>query len=119
MTKMTGEMNISMAGVTEILLAAERTEENLTFYRDKLQLLQKIDLERVEEVLGKMTGENKVLSMMPLHVLLGGLYTNFTLMWDPIMKLLEGYASTDRREDFWAVFYKKLVTAYVDIEEVM
>jgi len=123
LTKVTEERPMSMLGVLQTLLAAERLPENLASYREKVQQLQRIDIERLADFLMmEKDAENNdeiVLSSAPLQYLLGSLYTNFTLMWEPLMGLIAGYAGAMETNSFWNIFRKKLVAANADIVKLL
>jgi hypothetical protein len=49
-----------------------------------------------------------VLLKVPLYFLLGNLYINFQLLWEPTSKLIASYAQGMNISDFWEVFREKL-----------
>jgi len=109
------ENQISLLGVFESLLSAEQCAESLTSYKDKLNQLEKVDFARISRVLA----ENDFLSLAPVHYLLGLLYTNFTLMWSPVMDLLANYGNGMKRDIFWQVMGDKLKAADKDIVDMI
>lgn len=59
------------------------------------------------------------LSTAPLKYLLGILYTNFTLFWNPLMDLIGSYGNGMKRDLFWPVFSNGLAKADSDIQAVI
>ena len=55
------------------------------------------------------------LCRLPLNYLLGAMYTNFTLLWAPLQKLVAGYGNGLKRDLFWNVYAAKLRSASEDI----
>jgi hypothetical protein len=41
---------------------------------------------------------------VPLRYLIGVLYENFKLIWDPIIELIKSYANYMKMNEFWSVF---------------
>jgi len=113
--KVYDENQVSFLGVFECLLSSEKCMENLTSYKDKINQLEKVDYARISTVLT----ENGFLSLAPVHYLLGLLYTNFTLMWSPVMDLLANYGNGMKRDVFWDVMGDKLRTADKDIVDMI
>eukprot|EP00092_Neocalanus_flemingeri_P037576 GFUD01040911.1.p1 GENE.GFUD01040911.1~~GFUD01040911.1.p1 ORF type:complete len:2557 (+),score=666.17 GFUD01040911.1:40-7710(+) len=109
------ENQISLLGVFETLLSAEQCAESLTSYKDKLNQLEKVDYARIARVLA----ENDFLSLAPVHHLFGLLYTNFTLMWSPLMDLLANYGNGMKRDVFWEVMGDKLRAAEKDVLDMI
>jgi U3 small nucleolar RNA-associated protein 20 len=97
----------------ETLLEAERTPENLSSFKTKLNLLQRVDYERVAPTLK----HNAALARVPLNYLLGVLYTNFTLLWEPVARLVAGYGNGMPRDAFWPTFGGQLRRASADVRD--
>jgi hypothetical protein len=49
-----------------------------------------------------------VLLKVPLYFLLGNLYINFRLLWEPTSKLIASYAQGMDVTDFWEVYRQRL-----------
>jgi len=99
----------------DILLEAERTPENLASFKAKLNFLQRIDYERVAPTLRRLP--DTALLHLPLTYLLGALYTNFTLLWEPMCSLLAGYGNGMPRTAFWSTFGGQLRRAAQDVRD--
>ena len=67
-------------------------------YRDRLVRLQALDYHGPA-----VSHLNSRYQDCPLHYLLGNLYVNFSLLWDPIVQLVASYA-TKECEKYWPVF---------------
>jgi len=113
--KVYDENQISFLGVFQCMLNAEQCAENLSSYKDKLNQLEKVDYARISRVLA----ENEYLCLGPVYYLLGLLYTNFTLIWSPVMDLLANYGIGMKRDVFWEVMGDKLRAADEDIMKMI
>ena len=102
-------------GVVETLLEAAQTPENLSCFKSKLNLLQRIDYERIAPLLRALP--DPALAQVPLTYLLGALYTNFTLLWEPLAVLIAGYGNGMPRNTFWPTFGGQLRHAAADVRD--
>ncbi|XP_046606050.1 small subunit processome component 20 homolog [Neodiprion virginianus] len=84
---------------------AEAEPSTVHCYRDKLLPLQGLAFERI--LLSNF--DSKYLKF-PIYCLFGNLYVNFSLLWDPIMKLIASYAHK-QCDSFWPIFISKLESA--------
>ena len=109
------ECQMSLLDVFTHLLAAENTEDNLSSYKEKLNTLERIEYQRISML---FIGFD-FLSTAPLKYLLGILYTNFTLFWNPLMDLIGSYGNGMKRDLFWPVFSNGLAKADSDIQAVI
>ncbi len=121
-------------GVFEICLAAERTEANVHTYREKLVHLRKLDHELMRhqlyeptelydkvcalfslrffviDLMSKMFLDLRKLShrfacfQVALKYVIGCLYINFTLLWDPVIQLIKSHAVAMDRKVFWDIW---------------
>ncbi|XP_068083874.1 small subunit processome component 20 homolog [Anabrus simplex] len=96
-----------------ICLAAEIVEPTIGDYRDKLNQLQKLGYEALQMDLIQLVKYRK----MPLQYLLGVLYINFQLLWEPTIKLIVSHARGMQIDDFWEVFSNRLVLAAKQAKE--
>ena len=71
----------------------------MSCFKSKLNLLQRIDYERIAPLLRALP--DPALAQVPLTYLLGALYTNFTLLWEPLAVLIAGYGNGMPRNTFW------------------
>ena len=98
----------SILSITGTLLQVEQLSDSLTSYKDKLNMLERVEFRRIEEVLNRA---GPVLRLMPLRYMLGLLYTNFTLLWAPLSTLLATYGQGLARDEFWEVWCSQLKIA--------
>ena len=114
--KQISETQMSLMEVFNCLLHAENSPENLSSYKEKLNTLERIEFSRIS---GVFRDEFEFLNVAPLYYLLGLLYTNFTLLWAPVMELIGSYGNGLKMETFWPVFADKLVLADCNIQKVI
>ena len=100
--------HLSILSITSTLLQVEQLPDSLTSYKDKLNMLERVEFSRIEEVLDRA---GPVLRLLPLRYMLGLLYTNFTLLWAPLATLLATYGQGLAREEFWEVWCGQLKLA--------
>lgn len=90
-----------------LCLDAEVTEVTITNYRDKIQYLQKLSFETAQIFLVR----HPEYRMAPLYFILGSLYVNFQLLWEPLKTLISSYAISMPSTDFWPTFHAQLALA--------
>ncbi|CAH1799075.1 unnamed protein product [Owenia fusiformis] len=93
------DVPIATQNVFQICLSAELTIANIHTYRDKLKYLRKLEHGIVTNILPK--GPYK---LVPLRYLIGMLYVNFTMMWDPVIQLIKSHADGLDRMEFWGTW---------------
>lgn len=82
--------------VIDTCLRAELVPTTLSHYREKLLLLQKLEFCVAHEAL----------ELFPVRYLLGCLYENLSLLWQPILNLLEKFAMRfSKLSDFWNLIF--------------
>ncbi len=86
------EINSTKASIFNICFEAESVSADLHEYREKIKYLQNLDFSFVRQSIPLTTSGGLSFEYMPIHYLLGALYENFSLLWQPIQKLIEGYA---------------------------
>ncbi|KAF6203330.1 hypothetical protein GE061_003748 [Apolygus lucorum] len=87
----------------ELSYQAERTPLTITEYREKIKILQKLSCTNpsVSQAVANGSIDSKVL----LRYLLGSLYLNFKLIWEPLRSLVVSYSRTMALSEFWEVFH--------------
>uniref|UniRef100_A0A8C0GJE3 UTP20 small subunit processome component n=1 Tax=Chelonoidis abingdonii TaxID=106734 RepID=A0A8C0GJE3_CHEAB len=103
----TGELQ----SVFAILLQAELVPATVNDYREKLLHLRKLRHDMVQSAV-----PDGPLHEVPLQYLLGMLYINFSLLWDPIIELITSHANEMENKQFWKVYYEHLEKAAVYAE---
>lgn len=98
------ELNQQNCSLYEICYDIEIITPNVQNYREQIQLLEKMS---TEMQLYKSL-EATQCKLDPLKFLLGSLYQNFKLLWQPISYLIIGYAIELNSNEFWEIFKKKL-----------
>ncbi|XP_012255555.2 small subunit processome component 20 homolog [Athalia rosae] len=94
----------------ELPYSAEVEPATVHTYRDRLLQLQGLAYEST----ALRSLDEKYLKF-PLHYLLGNLYVNFSLLWDPTMKLIASYARK-QCDSFWPIFLSKLTNVTISDE---
>ncbi|XP_041354948.1 small subunit processome component 20 homolog [Gigantopelta aegis] len=90
--------------VFEICLAAERCPLSVYNYRDRLMHLQKLDHGLVQSCIPAGP-----FSKVPLLYLIGSVFLNFKLLWDPLRVLISSHAQGLEKSAFWEVYCEHLV----------
>lgn len=101
--KVTDE-NIEKWNVFSLCYKTESIESHVHTYRDQLQNLQKLSYDKTQGILCKDTE----FATVPLRYLLGTLYINFQLLWNPVVEIITSYANGMPILKFWDVFHKQL-----------
>ncbi|XP_067674264.1 small subunit processome component 20 homolog [Haliotis asinina] len=100
------EQDTEQLGVFDICQAAERVDINVYNYRERLRHLRKLDYKLVQPNIPVGPFEK-----VPLYYLLGSLYVNFKLMWEPVRELVKSYAVGMEQNVFWSVMGDQLQLA--------
>lgn len=95
--------------VLTVIASAESIEPSITEYRAKLQQLQLLECSEKQERKADFT--------ISLNFLLGNLYINFRLLWEPVSKLIISYAKMLPVDQFWPVFIHQLCLVVDHIEK--
>ncbi|XP_015925192.1 small subunit processome component 20 homolog [Parasteatoda tepidariorum] len=91
--------------ILNICYEAEKVPLDVQNYREKLKWLRKLEYSFIEKDV-PVDLENICLKV-PVYYLLGMLYVNFKLLWDPTILLLESFAH-GKTKLFWDVFFPHL-----------
>ncbi|KFM72555.1 Small subunit processome component 20-like protein, partial [Stegodyphus mimosarum] len=91
--------------VLNICIEAERIPLDVQSYREKVKWLRKLEYQFVEKNIPIIY--DTFLKKVPVYYLLGNLYINFKLLWDPSISVLETYAH-GTTEIFWNVLAEHL-----------
>ncbi|KAL2713487.1 small subunit processome component 20 [Vespula squamosa] len=89
----------------DLIYLAESVPATIQQYRDKLLHLQNLTFES-----NVMSNLDPKYYEIPLRYLLGNLYINFSLLWDPVSKIIASYATKECTQ-FWPVFLSELKDA--------
>ncbi|XP_022238550.1 small subunit processome component 20 homolog [Limulus polyphemus] len=102
------DKNLKQTSVFRICLEVEKVPLTVQDYREKLKHLQKLEYRLIQKNLPIGPFER-----VPVYFLLGSLYNNFKLLWQPIQKLLESHAY-GLGKSFWDVYSAQLQKAIDD-----
>ena len=101
------EAHSKMLFLLENCWISEQTSATLHEYREKLKFLQKLEC---TDGLASEIVRGNVNPSIPINYLLGMLYVNFKLLWDPVVKLISSYALSLNSTQFWPIFGPRLKT---------
>ena len=102
--------------IFKICLDSESVLCDFSQYRLKLKHLQSLDHSYVKQSTPLPTSDGLVFDQMPIHYLFGVLYENFSLIWTPVIKIIETYAKgLEDKKLFMAIFLNhfKETTNYI------
>ncbi|XP_063970096.1 small subunit processome component 20 homolog [Lytechinus pictus] len=96
------DQTIQPVSVFRLCLEAEEAPVTVDTYREKLKCLGQLQYNSVKNNIP--IGFEKV----PLKFLLGQLYINFQLLWEPVADLIKSHAYGMEKVSFWSVFTEAL-----------
>lgn len=82
---------------------AENIDADLDTYRNKMMYIQKLNVMESNQF-------SKQCSDFILRFLIGNLFVNFSVLWEPITKVIVSHATKDN-EDFWDIWKAMLHAA--------
>ncbi|XP_034830550.1 small subunit processome component 20 homolog [Maniola hyperantus] len=88
----------------------ESISPSIQEYRLQLNLLQKMAFNTIQYELAKDTDFH----LYALNYMLGILYVNFKLLWEPVVEFIAGYGNALNADDFWPTFYKALESSFAN-----
>ena len=94
------------------MLSAEAISPNIQTYREKLKFLSHLICP--PEITDDFAAEAS------LRYLLSNLSVNFSLMWDPVIKVIDSYFETMDQDKSWSIFYSifhDINAAAVDVDD--
>ncbi|XP_015126374.1 small subunit processome component 20 homolog [Diachasma alloeum] len=98
------EKNDESLNALSLLFAAESVETTVYNYRDRL-----IHLQALTFTSRALTNLKPKYHDFPVRFLIGNLYINFSLLWDPTAKAIATFAS-EKCPQFWPIFLEELRT---------
>ncbi|KAL1130996.1 hypothetical protein AAG570_012235, partial [Ranatra chinensis] len=98
--------NKRMLEVLENCWRAESIQASLDEYREKIKYMQKLVC---NETFSSAIAKNEIDPHIPLRYLLGVLFVNFKLIWEPVIELISSYAHNLNHTQFWAIFGPQLI----------
>lgn len=88
--------------------AVESIEPSIQEYRSQINMLQKMTFNTTQYTLAKETE----FGLFVLDYMLGVLYMNFKLLWEPVSEFIAGFGNALTVDEFWPVFYKALSISF-------
>lgn len=103
--------------IFSISLEAELVPVSVQTYREKLRLLNLLDLNFVSSCLPLPSIGGRKYDLAPILYLLGNLFCNFNLIWDPVKKLIEIYGKGIKdKKSFWTLFSNHMTSIVMAIK---
>ncbi|KAG6462208.1 hypothetical protein O3G_MSEX013121 [Manduca sexta] len=90
--------------------AVESMSPSIQEYRAQINMLQKMTFNTTQYTLAKDTEFH----LFPLNYMLGVLYVNFKLLWEPVSEFVAGFGNTLTVDEFWPTFHTALQTAFLN-----
>ncbi|XP_049868874.1 small subunit processome component 20 homolog [Pectinophora gossypiella] len=91
----------------------ESISPSIQEYRAQLNMLQKMAFNTTQYALAKDTEFH----LFALNYMLGVLYVNFKLLWEPVTEFIAGYGNALTVDEFWPVFHKALESSFVNAKK--
>lgn len=99
--------NDLMSSILETCWSTECVSPTLAEYRQRLKVLRKLDCssrETIRDAVAKGVIDGRV----PLRYLLGHLFINFKLLWEPVSAIIIGYSNTMEPATFWEIYREQM-----------
>lgn len=90
--------------------AVESINPSIQEYRMQISMLQKMAFNTTQYALAKETE----FGLFALHYMLGVLYMNFKLLWEPVAEFIAEYGNALPVDEFWPTFHKALELSFVN-----
>lgn len=91
----------------------ESISPSIQEYRVQLNLLQKMTFNTTQYALAKDTDYH----LFGLKYMLGVLYINFKLLWEPVSEFIAGYGNALPAEEFWPTFNNALQSSFLNAKK--
>lgn len=96
--------------VFSLCYSIECIKPSIQEYRTQLNLLQKLSFNTTQYNILKSTE----FQHFSLNFMLGILYSNFKLLWEPVIEYIYGFGNALNPEDFWPTFHKALEMSFIN-----
>ncbi|XP_075973802.1 small subunit processome component 20 homolog [Anticarsia gemmatalis] len=93
--------------------SVESISPSIQEYRSQLNLLQKMTFNTTQYALAKDTDFH----LYALNYMLGVLYVNFKLLWEPVTEFIAGYGNALNVDDFWPTFHSALESSFLNAKK--
>lgn len=91
----------------------ESIKPSIQEYRAQISLLQNMAFNTTQYVIAKDTEFH----LFALNYMLGSLYFNFKLLWEPVSEFIAGYGNALPAEEFWPIFHNALQSSFVNAKK--
>lgn len=105
--------NIERFAVFSMCHSVESVPPSIQEYRAQLNTLQKLTFNTTQYIIAKDTEFH----LFALKYMLGVLYMNFKLLWEPVSEFIAGYGNALTAEDFWPPFHGALESSFVNAKK--
>lgn len=102
--------NVEKLSVFSMCYSVESTPPSIQEYRAQQNTLQKMVFNTTQYTLIKDTD----FQLYPLNYMLGVLFMNFKLLWEPVIEFIASYGNSLATDEFWPTFHKALETAFAN-----
>ncbi|PZC82298.1 hypothetical protein B5X24_HaOG210854 [Helicoverpa armigera] len=93
--------------------SVESITPSIQEYRAQLNMLQKMTFNTSQYALAKDTDFH----LFALNYMLGVLYVNFKLLWEPVTEFIAGYGNALNVDDFWPTFHNALESSFLNAKK--
>lgn len=93
--------------------AVESITPSIQEYRTQINMLQKMAFNTTQYTLAKETEFH----LFPLNYMLGVLYMNFKLLWEPITEFIAGFGNALTIDEFWPTFHTALESSFANAKK--
>lgn len=100
--------NVEKFSVFSRCYEVESIKPSIQEYRVQVNMLQKMAFNTTQYALAKETEFH----LFPLNYMLGVLYINFKLLWEPVTEFIAGFGNALTADEFWPTFYKALESSF-------
>ncbi|KOB71417.1 Small subunit processome component 20-like protein [Operophtera brumata] len=91
----------------------ESIKPSIQEYRAQISIMQNMTFNSTQYVLAKDTDFH----LFGLNYMLGALYFNFKLLWEPVTEFIAGYGNALPAEEFWPPFHSALQSSFVNAKK--
>ncbi|XP_012551247.2 small subunit processome component 20 homolog isoform X1 [Bombyx mori] len=105
--------NVERFSVFSMCYAVESITPSIQEYRTQINILHKMAFNTTQYALAKETNFH----LFALDYMLGVLYMNFKLIWEPVAEFVAGYGNALSVDEFWPTFYRALQTSFVNAKK--
>lgn len=99
--------------VFSLCYSIESIAPSIQEYKKQLNMLQRMAFNTPQYNLLKNTD----FKLFALNYMLGILYANFKLLWEPVIEFISGYANALTADEFWPVFHKALESSFLNTKK--